>query len=86
MANNMQVSNYFSNPGEGGTWIIFDGGVWPKVWNPYQYLRIFLPQKTDDLTVFFFFFRNFCKSGPIFKGFSTSKMADLQFLWNGTLF
>ena len=32
-----------------------------------------------DLTGFFFvfvFFQNFCKSGPISKGFSTSETAD----------
>ena len=38
---------------QGVTQIIFWQGVWPKVWNPYPYLRIFLPQKkTADLTVF----------------------------------
>ena len=71
----------------GGTRIIFWRGVQPEVWNPYPYLRIFLPQKTADLNLFF---RNFRKSGPISKGFSTSKWLILpfflRFLRNGTLF
>ena len=33
-------------------------GVWPEVWNPYPYLRIFLPQKTADLKLFFEIFAN----------------------------
>ena len=36
----------------GGTRIIFWWGVLPEVWNPYPYLRIILPQKMADLTVF----------------------------------
>ena len=55
------------NRGE-GTRIIFWWGVRLEVWNPYPYLRIFLPQKTADLKLF----SNFRKSGPISKGFSTS--------------
>ena len=51
-------------------------GVRPEVWNPYPYLRIFLPQKTADLKLFFEIFR---KSGPISKGFSNSKWLILQF-------
>ena len=42
----------------GGTRIIFWRGVWPEVWNPYPYLRIFLPQKTADLKLFFEIFAN----------------------------
>ena len=37
-------------PGEGVTQIIFDEIMRPVVWNPYPYLRIFLPQKMADLT------------------------------------
>ena len=29
----------------GGTQIIFWQDVWPVFWNPYLYLRMFLPQK-----------------------------------------
>ena len=32
--------------------LFFDEGVQPEVWNPYPYLRIFLPQKPVDFTVF----------------------------------
>lgn len=49
--------------------LFLDGGVRPEVWNPYPYLRIFLPPKTADLTVF-------SQIGPIFKGFFTLKTAD----------
>ena len=42
----------------GGTRIIFWRGVRPEVWNPYPYLRIFLPQKTADLKLFFEIFAN----------------------------
>ena len=42
----------------GGTQIIFWRGVRPEVWNPYPYLRIFLPQKTADLKLFFEIFAN----------------------------
>ena len=70
----------------GGTQIIFDRGVQPAVWNPYPYLRIFLPQKR----LIWQFFWNFRKLRPISKGFPTSKIANFtilpQFLWNGTLF
>ena len=41
--------------GGGGGWIILDGVckfVQPEVWNLYEFLRIFLPQKMTDLTVF----------------------------------
>ena len=38
--------------------LFFDGGVRPEVWNPYPYLRIFLPQKTADLKLFFEIFAN----------------------------
>ena len=55
-------------------------GVRPKVRNPYPHLRIFFPQKTADFTGGFF--RNFRKSGPISKGFSTSKMADFTIFCN----
>ena len=46
-----------NRPG-GGTQIIFWRGVRPEVWNPYPYLRIFLPQKTADLKLFFEIFAN----------------------------
>ena len=52
----------------GGTQIIFWGGVRSEVWNPYPYLRIFLPpknkkkKKTADLMVF----QNFRKIGTHF--------------------
>ena len=62
-----------------GTPIIFWQCVQPKVWNPYPYLRIFLSQKTADLTVLGFFFFNFWKLGLVFKGFSASKIADFFF-------
>ena len=43
----------------GGTRIFFFWrGVRPEVWNPYPYLRIFLPQKTADLKLFFEIFAN----------------------------
>ena len=42
----------------GGTRIIFWRDVRPEVWNPYPYLRIFLPQKTADLKLFFEIFAN----------------------------
>ena len=38
--------------------IIFWRGVRPEIWNPYPYLRIFLPQKTADLKPFFEIFAN----------------------------
>ena len=62
-----------SNAGGGGTQIIFFDGV--PVWNPYPYLWIFLPLMAD------FTFppppkKKNHKSGPISKGFSTSRMAD----------
>ena len=52
--------------GEGALRFFFDGDMRLEVWNPFPFLSIFLPQK---MTVF----QNFCKSGPIFKGFSTFK-------------
>ena len=55
-----------------------DGGVRPKVWNPYPYVRIFLSQKTADLMIFSI---NFRKSRPISTGVSTSKRLILQFSW-----
>ena len=42
----------------GDTRIIFWRGVRPEVWNPYPYLRIFFPQKTADLKLFFEIFAN----------------------------
>ena len=48
----------------------FDGSVRPKVWNPYPYLRIFLPQKTTDLTGFCFCFL-FCFVFPNFSQIET---------------
>ena len=69
----------------GGTRIIFWRGVWPEVWNPYPYLRIFLPQKTADLKLFFEIFAN---RDPFLRVFL--QMADFtifsRFLRNGTLF
>ena len=62
----------YSSPG-GGTRIIFWRGVRPEVWNPYPYLRIFLSSKNGWFNGFF---RNFRKSGPISKGFSTSTRTD----------
>ena len=53
----------------GGTQFIFWQGVRPEVWNLYPYLMIFLPHKNGWFHVFFFFFWNFHKSGPISKGF-----------------
>ena len=47
-----------ADPRGGGTRIIFWRGVRPEVWNPYPYLRIFLPQKTADLKLFFEIFAN----------------------------
>ena len=43
---------------QGGTRIIFWRSVRPEVWNPYPYLRIFLPQKMADLKLFFEIFTN----------------------------
>ena len=60
--------------GGGGTRIIFWRGVLPKFWNPYPYLRIFLPQKR----LIWLFIRNFRKSGPISKGFLPLKRLILQ--------
>ena len=51
------IKTSVSTPG-GGTRIIFWRGVRPEVWNPYPYLRIFLPQKTADLNLFFEIFAN----------------------------
>ena len=51
------VQDHDHKPG-GGTRIIFWRGVRPEVWNPYPYLRIFLPQKTADLKLFFEIFAN----------------------------
>ena len=70
------------------TRIIFLKGVRPEVRNPYTYLRIFLPQKTADLT---FFFQNFSKSRHISKDFLPQKNGWFyhffsQFLWNRTFF
>ena len=58
-ANIYALSSYGhgKSPG-GGTRIIFWRGVRPEVWNPYPYLRIFLPQKTADLKLFFEIFAN----------------------------
>ena len=70
----------------GGTRIIFWRGVRPEVWNPYPYLRIFLPQKTADLKLFFEIFAN---QDPFLRVFYLT-MADFtifsRFLRNGTLF
>ena len=63
-------------PGGGGTQIIFWHGVWQKVWNPYPYLRISLPQKTADLTVFLEFFAN---RDPFLMIFLPQKWLILQF-------
>ena len=57
---------------EGGTQIIFWRGVRPEVWNPYPYLRIFLPQKMADLKLFFEIFAN---RDPFLRVFYL-KMAD----------
>ena len=54
--------NSYSHPG-GGTQIIFWQGLRPEVWNPYPYLRCFLPQKRLFLPIF----RNFCEMGPSSK-------------------
>ena len=44
---------------------------------PLPISKDFSPQKVVDLILFFFFFlRNFHKSGPISKGFSAVKTAD----------
>ena len=63
----------------GGTRIIFWRGVRPEVWNPYPYLRIFLPQKTADLKLFFEIFAN---RDPFLRVFSTSKWLILPFFCN----
>ena len=52
------LSSHWSVLARGGTRIIFWRGVRPEVWNPYPYLRIFLPQKTADLKLFFEIFAN----------------------------
>ena len=55
----MGMGGYWKEYGiPGGTRIIFWRGVRPEVWNPYPYLRIFLPQKTADLKLFFEIFAN----------------------------
>ena len=71
----------------GGTQIIFWRGLRPEVWNPYPYLRIFVPQKYgwfDCLKIgthfkgflsqkwlIFQFFHTFCEMGPSSKDFLT---------------
>ena len=57
----------------GDTRIIFLKGVRPEVRNPYPYLRIFLPQKTADLT---FFFKIFPNRDPFLRIFCLKKTAD----------
>ena len=69
-------SNFnFNRGGGGGTWIFFWRGVRPKFWNPYPYLRIFLPQKRLIWLFFFFFLQ-------IGTHFSTSKTADFTSFCN----
>ena len=82
------VMNLFScscEPG-GVLELFFDGVSGPKSGTP-THIKGFFSLKNGW---FYGFFEIFRKSGPISKGFSTSKMADftifLQFLWNRTLF
>ena len=67
-------------PGGGVTRMIFWWDVQPEIWNPYPYLRIFLAFFSVKKQLIWLFFWNFCKSGPISKGFSTSNMADFSIL------
>ena len=59
---------YLSKGGAGAdsdhTWI--RPCVRPEVWNPYPYLRIFLPQKTADLKLFF---ESFANRDPFLRAF-----------------
>ena len=86
-SNIQQIARWM--PGGRGTRIIFWRGVRPKVWNPFPYLRIFLPQKTADFKGFFFS-EIFANRGPFLRVFLPQKWLILhfflQFLWNGTLF
>ena len=50
----------------------------PEVWNPYAYLRIFLPQKQLIWQSFW----NFRQWGPISKGFFYLKTADFTMFCN----
>ena len=45
-------SRFGRGRGPGGYLNYFLTGERPEVWNPYPYLRIFLPQKTADFSVF----------------------------------
>ena len=76
----------------GGTQMILWWGVRPVVWNPYPYLRIFLPKKkkkkkkkTADLIVcfcLFVFFSNFCEMGPLLRIWLT-KMGPVSMIFGG---
>ena len=71
----LRICNCSAYSSRGSIQIIFWRNVQPEVWNPYPFLRIFLPQKW----LIWCFFQNFRKSGPISKGFSASKTADFTF-------
>ena len=86
-------------PGEGGARIIY--GVWvSEVWNPYPYLRIFLPQKWliwlffleryPFLRVFYLqngWFFNFYEMGPCSKDFLTKiGLVSKNFWWKSNPF
>ena len=74
---------------QGGTRTCFWRGVRREVWNPFPYLRIFLPQQNGWFYCFFcfcfvlfcfVFFCDFCKLVPISMGYSTLEMTILWFL------